>query len=262
MPLHWLEMVALPNGSARRPSFGPRSGCTLPLPNWPNCFNRWTPTRGTVRASANRCATSASLTTAEEEDGPSRNPVTGGAMHGRLENLTPTDRDVLRVATPQRFSAAEYVEERPEGPGKRRENHEGPLEDRRFWGGPPDIDGDEQKRRQREGPHKTIAPPSIRKALSTFLAGRISAMGPLWAPIVRHESGGTPTFRLGPRTESDTSLLVESVDATTQFGARTNVEFAVYPGEVDFHGLDADKQRSGDITVGHPRRRKLGDAPL
>ena len=44
---------------------------------------------------------------------------------------------------------------------------------------------------------------------------------------------------------------VELVDAAAQFGARMDVELAVYPGEVDFDGLDADEQCGRDVAVDH-----------
>src|SRR3984885_1229868 len=57
-------------------------------------------------------------------------------------------------------------------------------------------------------------------------------------------------------------LLVELVYAEAQFGARMNVEFAVYPGEVDFDGLDADEQGGRDVAIGHCWGRELVDPAL
>src|ERR1700730_5402182 len=80
------------------------------------------------------------------------NPIAGDAMHRGAEHLTPTGRDIFLVLASKRFATAEHVEERPERAGECGQDYEGPLEDRRLRGGPPDIDDDEQKRRNREDP--------------------------------------------------------------------------------------------------------------
>ena len=47
---------------------------------------------------------------------------------------------------------------------------------------------------------------------------------------------------LAAAIESEVSLHVELVEPAAQLCARVDVQFAVYPGEVDFGGLNADEQ--------------------
>ena len=78
--------------------------------------------------------------------------VTGDAVHGGAEYLTPSDIDVLRVQPGEWLATAQDVEEGAQRTGECGQDDESPLENLRLRRIAPDVNRDEKPRRHREDP--------------------------------------------------------------------------------------------------------------